>query len=98
MPSWWRISIRLCANYKPKPGAHLDDRPPAHPDRPLVADRARARAAAELPVPAELLDLCNHRAFPLWRASRELAGAPADRALSSLGGFRLRPRTRESIN
>ena len=42
-------------------------------------------AAAELPLPAELLGLCDHRAYPLWRAARELAGAPADLPLPPLG-------------
>ena len=57
-----------------------------------------ARAAAELPVPAELLGLCNHRAFPLWRAARELAGRSGGSRAAIPGAVRLRPRTLRDIN
>ena len=48
-----------------------------------------ADPAAELPLPAELLGLCNHRAFPLWRAARGLAGARRLLPMPPLGGLRL---------
>ncbi|CAA9529618.1 MAG: Membrane protein insertion efficiency factor YidD, partial [uncultured Sphingomonas sp.] len=67
------------------------DRPRAHPDRQGLAEGTVPCAARRLPVPAELLRLCDHRLDALWGAQGQLAGYPAHPALPSLGRPGLRP-------
>src|SRR5207253_11162999 len=67
-----------------------DDREAADSRRAGLAARPLANPAAELPLQPELLGLCNHRPFPLWRAARELAGIPPSLSLPPLGGIRPR--------
>ena len=50
-------------------------------------------ASAELPLPAELLGLCDHRNTTLWSRARRLDGAEAHPALPSVGRPGPRPRT-----
>src|SRR5260221_12280867 len=58
---------------------------------PLSPARALADPAAELPLPAELLGLCDRGAGKPWRSGRVVARRAAHRALPPLGRQRLRP-------
>ena len=47
--------------------------------------------SAELPLPAKLFGLCDHRTSTLWGGQRRLAGPQANPPLPSLGGTGARP-------
>ena len=70
-----------------------NDREADDPDRPRLAKRPVASPAAELPLPAELFGLCDHRNRALWRRARGLDGPEADLPLPPLGWPGLRPGT-----
>ena len=63
------------------------------PDRQGLAEGPVADPSAELPLPAELLGLCDHRNRTLWGRARRLDGPEAHLPLPPLGRPRPRPRT-----
>ena len=69
----------------------------ADPDRARLAEGPLAGAAAELPLPAELLGLCDHRTSTLWGRARRMARAQAHHALPPVGRPGPRPGTMTRI-
>ena len=67
-------------------------------DRPRLAARTFASASAELPVPAELLGLCDHRNPTLWGGAGQLARIETHLPLPSMGRPGLRPGSVREMN
>ena len=67
----------------------------ADPDRARLAEGPVAGASAELPLPAELLGLCDHRNSTLWRRARGLDGPEAHPAAATPGAARATTRYRD---
>ncbi len=57
-----------------------------HPADPRLAIGPEPHPSAELPLPAKLFGLCDHRTSTLWRSKRRLARTKANLPLPSLGG------------
>ena len=63
-----------------------NDRAADDPDRQGLAEGPVAGPSAELPLPAELLGLCDHRNPTLWGRARGLDGAETHLPLPPWGG------------
>src|SRR6476661_6077199 len=76
-------------------GCASHDREADDPGRQGLAEGPFANPSAELPLPAELLGLCDHRHQSLWSGARRVDGIEAYLPLPPLGRPRPRPRPRE---
>ena len=76
--------------------ASANDRTVADLDRARLAGGSIEGASAELPLPAELLGLCDHRIVALWGRAGRLAGTQTDLPMPPVGrpGPRSRSMTR----
>ena len=60
-----------------------------------LAEGPVADPSAELPLPAELLGLCDHRNPTLWRRARRLDGTETHPAAATRGAAKATTRYRE---